>query len=290
MKIRAYHVADTAVLSHIHNQTHAVMHTPESFARYVADMSVGDGRIWVITDTQDIIVGYAIIAPVPGLPDQGEIDGAIAPDYQRQGYGSYLLQHILDHLHHGSICQISHCVSAVDTTAAHFLRHHGFVTEHEEWILARPHLHDLPSLPVRSDCRSATFSTRSRTIRTFCDLYERSFHAYPWYQPYTSDEVAMTLDAPQDVLFLRRDDIPIGFAWLHVRGGVGEIEPFGIVEAWQGQGYGRILFVAALHQLIARAATSAQIGAWRNNQPALHLYQSLGFQYDHTLTYLAHTW
>ncbi|MEZ4646414.1 MAG: GNAT family N-acetyltransferase [Chloroflexota bacterium] len=145
------------------------------------------------------------------------------------------------------------------------MQKHGFTVEHEEWELIRPFLTNLPPITDLPNVRSATFSNRNRAIKTFCTLYDNSFATYPWYQPYTAAEVAATLATSQDILFLRRDDIPIGFAWLHIEDGIGEIEPFGIVDAWQGHGYGRILLTAALHQLAQHGATSAQIGAWHNN-------------------------
>lgn len=283
MIIRAYRTDDTAVLRHIHNQTHPTPWTDGRFARYVADVLGADGRIWVITNADEDPIGYALTAPIPGLPGQIELDGGILPAWQRQGYGSALLQHVRQHA--GPV-HLSYCVASLDSPAAHFLQRRGFTVEHEEWVLGRPSLNELLPIPERSDGHCAPFVNRRRAIHTFCALYDASFAAHPWYQPYTAAEVDATLVAAQDILFLRRDDIPIGFAWLHIHDGVGEIEPFGIVDGWQGLGYGRFLLTAVLHQLAQRGATTAQIGAWHNNHPALHLYQSLGFQHHHTQTYL----
>ena len=244
-------------------------------------------RTWVVVNGR--FLAYLTLLPVPGLDGVFELEGGVHPQWQRQGIGSWLWTSIQAQLNHTPIHQLSYCVTDMNSPTAHFLQKHGFTVEHEEWELIRPFLTNLPPVTDLPNVRSATFSNRNRAIKTFCTLYDNSFATYPWYQPYTAAEVAATLATSQDILFLRRDDIPIGFAWLHIEDGIGEIEPFGIVDAWQGHGYGRILLTAALHQLAQHGATSAQIGAWHNNAPALHLYQSLGFQHTNTLTYLALT-
>jgi mycothiol synthase len=120
-------------------------------------------------------------------------------------------------------------------------------------------------------------------------LYDQSFGSHNWYQPYSAAEVAALLYRPQDLLFLYRENEPIGFAWAKmVEKGVGEIEPVGVLTHWQGRGYGRFLLQSAIHDLASRGADHIHIGTWAENAAALHLYRSLGFQPDHILTYLAY--
>ena len=43
-------------------------------------------------------VGFVVAMPVPGLPDQLDLSGAVAVDRRRQGIGTALLQGLVAHL------------------------------------------------------------------------------------------------------------------------------------------------------------------------------------------------
>ncbi len=51
------------------------------------------------------------------------------------------------------------------------------------------------------------------------------------------------------------------------------IEPLGILPAYQGRGYGRLLLQLVLRELAARGAKKVEIGTWRDNEAAVHLYR-----------------
>lgn len=266
MKIRRGQKADTAVLKQLHQIIQPDQ--PYSFTPHR----------WLIEDGGQV-VGYTAVSPVPGLDGIYELNGGILPTKRRQGLGSHLLQHVLQEARGLNIRQLSHCITDLDSPAARFLHHHHFFTEHEEWLL---HLSPLPPrspAPLR-DCQ---IQTHPAPVPLFCRLYDQSFAATPWYQPYSEEEVENMLDDPADILFLFKDEQPIGFAWLQGD----QIEPIGIVKAEWGKGYGRILLLTALHTLHQRGVAQAHIGVWRSNHAAVHLYQSVGFQHQQTLTYLA---
>jgi ribosomal protein S18 acetylase RimI-like enzyme len=158
--------------------------------------------------------------------------------------------------------------------------------EHEETILKRPTLANLPDI---SSARPAAIITlpRRTAIHQFCALYEQVFSGLPWYQPYTQAEVTSLLRTAGDLLFLQLDNQLYGFAWQQLEGNKGVIEPIGVVGVVRGRGYGRSLLLAALHRLRERGAQQAQIGAWTTNRAAICLYESLGFQHERSLYYLA---
>jgi ribosomal protein S18 acetylase RimI-like enzyme len=269
MKIRTRRKADTAVLRQIHqrispDQPYPAMH-----------------HVWLV-EVGGQVVGYTAVSSIPGLPNVYNLDGGILPTYRRQGLGSQLLQHVLREAEALRIHQLSHCVTDPDSVGAHFLRHHNFFIEHEEWLMV------LPNLQTRqfADSPPATckLATRHSPTHLFCQIYDQSFGDTPWYQPYSQEEAENTLECPDDILFLFKDKQPIGFAWLQ-----GEaIEPIGVVREEWGKGYGRALLLAALHKLKQRGAVQAKIGVWRDNRAAVRLYESVGFQHQQTLTYLAY--
>ena len=266
MKIRRRQKTDTAVL----NQLHQVINPTQPFPL--------TRHRWLIEDNGEI-VGYTAVYPVPGLDRVYNLDGGIVPPHRRQGLGSHLLQHVLDESSKLNIHQLSYCVTDLDSPTIHFLHHHNFFLEHEEWLLQFSPLLPGPFAPL-PNCHLQTYPS---PIRLFCQLYDQSFGGTPWCQPYSSEEVENTLDDPDDILFLFKGGQPIGFAWLQGDA----IEPIGIVQGEWGKGYGRHLLLAALHKLQQWGAAQAHIGVWRSNQAAVHLYQSVGFQHQQTLTYLA---
>ncbi len=237
---------------------------------------------WVIEE-EGKVVGYTAVSPVPGLDGVFSLTGAIASNRQRQGLGSRLLAHTLREASQLNMRQLSHSVTDLNSSAAHFLRRHGFFIEHEEWLLQLADFTRLPTAVPPPSCRIQTFPARREAAQQFQSLYDQSFGGKPWHQPYSLDEIEETLNKPADILFLVKANQPIGFAWLQNEA----IEPIGVVKGEQGKGYGRFLLHAALHKLKQRGAGQAQIGVWRENETAVRLYQSLGFQHQQTITYLA---
>ncbi len=242
------------------------------------------GNVWVMK-VGETAVGYAAISPVPGLPALAALEGCISPVYQRQGFGSRLLQEVVARLAGSPFHQLSCSLSSLETPTAHFLRANHFFLEHTEIILQL----SLPNKPavVLSPLPGLTLRRyhKNQAAQLFRLLYDRVFAGLPWYQPYTLAEVQQTLTDTADLLFLHAEGEPIGFAWLHQ---TGEIEPIGILPQEQGKGYGRFLLHTALKQLTRRGCPYATLGVWQNNTTALHLYQSIGFHLAETRYYLAY--
>lgn len=244
------------------------------------------GDVWVLEAAGEL-VAYATIAPVPGLSHIGELGLCVTPAQRRRGYGSRLLAHVLAALAETAMHQVSYSVADLTSGAASFLRAQGFFVEHEECVLRRS-LAALPSSNCPAGSRLRTLQRRE-AIPLFCRLYDQSFRGLPWYQPFTQDEVASTLAAADDLLFLQQDDELAGATWLQTEGGtLGIIEPIGVLPAYQGRGLGRCLLVEAMRRLAQRGLATAQIGTWCNNARALRLYERLGFEQESKLSYMAY--
>lgn len=282
--IRSYDPADASRLFAIHSEAFSGRQaTAEALDGRLRHLVDSGGCAWVLQEEQDL-VGYAVVSPLPGLDRVMTLEGFIDPARRRRGFGRRLLQHVLHSLKQSGVRQLSYGVTSLDSPAAHFLLANRFFIEHEEWQMKRSLLLDLPASPA-ADLR--TFP-RAVAIGHFCSLYDQSFGGKPWYQPYSPAEVEATLHDPGDLIFLVTKETPIGFVWVRQsNGGAGEIEPIGVAEGYQGQGHGRTLLLAGLHSLKHQGVEVANIGVWRENQAAIHLYQELGFRHVQTLTYLA---
>ncbi|WP_183086389.1 mycothiol synthase [Mycetocola zhadangensis] len=101
---------------------------------------------------------------------------------------------------------------------------------------------------------------------TVDDLHRR--RAEPWFQ--------------NDDFLIARDEEGrmVGYNWLKIEGDLGEIYVIG-VEA-PGRGLGKSLMLAGLERMRARGCSTAALFVEADNEPAVHLYRSLGFS-DHTI-------
>jgi len=236
---------------------------------------------WIIGHDGRKPAGYALIDLVPGLPGVYELSGGIVPAGRRRGLGTRLLRHVQHATRELGVRQLSARAARLEDETAAFLLRRGFVVEHEECLLQRDNLLELPPVPNAPPSPLVTYP-RDRAIAEFCRVYDDSFRGVPWSQPYTEAEVATLLNDPDDLLFIEVDGRAVGAAWCEAFfDGRGRVEPLGIVRAYQGQGYGRRLLLGALHRLRRRAFV-LEIGTWRQNEVALNLYKGLGFlEVDH---------
>lgn len=279
MQIRNFTTSDVAALVQIYNSLYPESPRTAVFLQRELDRAVY-ARVMTIGDE---VVGYTAIWPVPGLPEIVEIDGFIAPSRQRQGLGSRLLRQLLADFQSRAPLQLSWQTNSLDTPGARFLQKQSFSLEHEEWLMALTNWRGLPpaAMPLQ------TFD-RVTAVTQFLHLYDASFGRTPWYQPFTPQEVAADLLDPQHLYFLTLNDTPIGFAWVRPSGkGAVEIEPMGIVQEWQGRGYGRHLLLSVLQHLGWRSIHTVRLGVWAQNTAAVHLYQSVGFRRVESVFYLS---
>jgi ribosomal protein S18 acetylase RimI-like enzyme len=203
------------------------------------------------------------------------------------GGGGRLLAHVAAHAPALGARELSARVERLDDEAAVFLLRRGFAVEHEECLLELANLSALPPVP---DAPGVAFVTlpRERAIAEFGRLYEQSFAGRPWSQPYSAAEVAATLGQADDLIFATLDGQPIGVVWNErLPDGRGRVEPIGIAAGHQGRGHGRRLLLAALHSLRRQRAAPVEIGLWRTNEVAMHLYKGLGFSEVANWYYLA---
>ena len=246
----------------------------------------GGARVWLVARGRRL-AGYAAVEPLPGLPGVYDLSGGVAPARRRLGLGGRLLAHAAAHAPALGARELSARVERLEDETAVFLLRRGFRVEHEECLLELADLSDLPPLPDAPGVTVAALPRR-QAVAEFLRLYQQSFNGWPWSQPYSEVEVAATLARADDLLFATVGDKPVGVVW-HERlpNGRGRVEPIGIAAAHQGQGHGRRLLLAALHSLRRQGAAPVEIGLWRTNEVAMHLYEGLGFTEVANWYYLA---
>jgi ribosomal protein S18 acetylase RimI-like enzyme len=245
------------------------------------------GAAWVAARGKRVN-GYAILAPVPGLPGVFELTGGVATPWQGRGLGTNLLAAVKADAPAVGARRLSCFVADLTGESGRFLLNRGFFVEHEECLLERDMALGLPDAGEHPELAVRTLP-RETAVALFPTLYETSFAGLPWAQPYSAAETEALLDRADDLLFLVRGEEPVGFAWLETElAGMGRIEPFGIVADHQGRGYGAWLLRAALARLRERRVAVARLGLWRENTAAMTLYQKAGFNETSNWYYLAY--
>ncbi len=243
-------------------------------------------RIWLLARGRRL-AGYALVEPLPGLPGVLDLSGGVVPARRGRGLGGRLLAHAVAQAAPLGARELSARVERLEDEAAVFLLRRGFSMEHEEYLLELADLSGLPPVPDAPGVAVVALPRR-QAIAEFTRLYEQSFAGRPWSQPYNAAEVAATLGHADDLLFATVDGQLVGVVW-HERlpDGRGRVEPIGIAAAHQGQGHGRRLLLAALHSLRRQGGAPVEIGLWRTNEIAMHLYKGLGFREVANWYYLA---
>ena len=288
-EVRPYQRSDRHALSQMLNETADQREwSARRLDEHLAGVLARDGRIWTLVKG-DLLAGYALINPIPGLDTLYDLQGCIAAKARRQGLATHLLGRILADLKGSAVEQIIHPVKSLDSEAALFLLSQDFFVEHQEWRMELFDLSRLAPAKLPAGFYLQIFPSRL-AISYFRYLYEISFGGRPWYQPYQSDnEVSAALADPADMLFLMHDGQPAGFAWLRwPETDEAQIEPIGLTGAYQGRGLGHAFLLAILDQAAQQGARRISLGVWLDNKPAIHLYQKTGFRPTFTTTYLAH--
>jgi ribosomal protein S18 acetylase RimI-like enzyme len=288
-EVRPYQRRDRHALSQLLNEAaDQGQWSARRLDEHLSGILARDGRIWTLFNG-DLLLGYALIDPIPGLDTLYDLQGYIFAQARRQGHGTHLLSRILADLRGSAVEQISHPVKSLASEAALFLLSQDFFVEHQEmrmelFNLARP---ALPRLPAGYYLQ---IFPAPLAISRFRHLYDDSFGGRPWYQPYRSDnEVSVELADPADLLFLMHDGHPAGFAWLRwPESDEAQIEPIGLTTLYQGRGLGHPFLLAILDQAAQQGARRISLGVWLDNKPAIRLYQNSGFRPIFTTTYLAH--
>ncbi len=154
--------------------------------------------------------------------------------------------------------------------------------------------HDLKGLPRRPSRRPSwrrglRIERGTRSDRpAVLDLDHRTFDDF-WQLDDEGLSDAMNATPVSRLRVIRDPDI-VGYAVAGRAGNQGFLQRLAVDPSRQGNGLGRALVVDALRWMSRRGATVGWVNTQEANEPALALYEHLGFRpADHRLTVLART-
>jgi mycothiol synthase len=169
-----------------------------------------------------------------------------------------------------------------DATDA-LLRNAGFARWRDLHQLRRP----LP-IDAADDLDTRAF-VPGQDEAAWLEVNNRAFAWHPEQSDWSLDELcAREADDwfdPEGFLLHEIDGTLAGFCWTKVHAAtdppLGEIYVIGVDPAFQGRGLGKSLTLAGLRYLAAQGVITAMLYVESDNEPALALYDRLGFTLHH---------
>lgn len=159
------------------------------------------------------------------------------------------------------------------------------------------------SLPLPDELHDGTRRIDVRPFRQddadgLLSVNNRAFEWHPDQGGWTRDRLHQALAQPwydpRDLLVHTTDDLVDGFCWTKVHAALDDGDPGGprpptgeiyVIAAdpdTHGTGLGRALTVAGLDHLAAKGMTLAMLYVEADNEPAIALYERLGFRVHHS--------
>jgi mycothiol synthase len=166
-----------------------------------------------------------------------------------------------------------------------FARRHGYVHARNFWRMERPRRaivapHWPPGITMR------TFDRSEAALADFHDVYNRSFaDHYHFVRSSLGDArviVSQSHFEPEGLALVYRGGTCVAFCRTALFGGSGEVALVGVAPEARGMGIGRALLRWAVAWLDARGADPLHLMVDGENENALELYRSEGFEVART--------
>jgi ribosomal protein S18 acetylase RimI-like enzyme len=203
-----------------------------------------------------------------GGPPEVELTGMVDPDHRRQGIAATLLDRARVICDDEGLTERLGVVPRTSVAGAALVRGRGGVIDHSEHSMV------LTAAPRRVD-EDPAVTLRLATPADQRDLL-RIFTA--GFGPPPPEMLAQLHSDVRQTLIVEHARQPIGALRVLLDDRGGGIFGFAIDTEWRGRGIGRDVLGRACSQLRARGAAKVELQVAVENDNALHLYTSTGFE------------
>lgn len=267
----------------------AQLQTDPGFEDMMGDPMLPPELRWIASrDGEPAGFAFSFLAPTHGGA-YAMVRMGVAERHRRRGVGSALLETAGQTLHavraeHG-LNEINLSAWDPNPAAAGFAERHGFHHARDFWRMERP-IGPVAKPQWPAGIVARTFDRSERALRDFTDAYNRSFaEHYHYVRSSLADNRAVTAQRhfrPDGVVLAYRGETCVGFCRNARYGDPGEVAVIGTVPEARGIGLGRALLRWGIAWLQDDFANPVYLMVDGENDYAVRLYRSEGFQVART--------
>jgi mycothiol synthase len=258
-------------------------HNPLGEHKWLDLMAGHDGFVGIVAHDDDgAPVGYAHLSR---HASGWGLEVVVHPDHRNAGLEESLVRRALDVVASQGGGHVNFWVFQPDDVHDELARRLGLVR-------GRDLLHVCVGLPVEKTAelppgiRLRSFEP-GRDEAAWLDVNNRAFAEHPEQGAWDAETLHRRMIEPwfdPDDFLLATDDAGIaGFNWtkLHPDRGTGEIYVIGVDPDRKSAGVGKTLLLAGLQHMAEKGMQRACLYVDEANEPALTMYQKIGFEVDH---------
>jgi mycothiol synthase len=263
--------------------------SPQGVALLLGDPYVPEAGVRLATvDGEPAGFGFAIL--VPGSPAWAAPRGAVLPRFRRRGIGRALHASLHDYVRSQVIVPGVRELSAgawqpspgTDALMAAL----GYVPERWFWMMARPRGESAPAPAWPEGFEGRVFDGSEEALAEWNDAYNESFAAHFRFVPSDLERLRKQVRKPgfraDGVLLARLHGRPAGFCRCEIHCERGEIGVLGTTRDARGLGLGRALLRWGVGWLERECTGAVTLVVDGENEGALRLYRSEGFEVKRT--------
>lgn len=242
----------------------------------------------VARSADGIVIGYL------HLDQTDEVAGPVVelvvhPSHRRIGVGTALVNAATERAHDERLRLWAHGELAMAYALAENL---GFKKTRELWQMRRSLFAAVPKAAVPEGITIRSFVV-GQDEAAWLELNAAAFSEHPEQGQLTRNDLDVRMSEawfdPRGFLLACRGDELVGFHWTKIHGGrrsgghdhpeIGEIYVLGVLPGERGSGLSRALTVKGLEHLREEGLGAAMLYVDSDNEPAKHLYESIGFMH-----------
>ncbi|WP_339314252.1 GNAT family N-acetyltransferase [Paenibacillus sp. FSL R10-2734] len=203
---------------------------------------------------------------------EANINGMVHPDYRRQGVFHGLLYRAQQDMSSQSIRSLRYRVVTGSSSGEGFVQHIEASHSSSEYSMT------FLKSPDREE-QSPRIILRPEEATDFEFVSICFSAAFNETTEWTQEYLAHTQELSRVTYLAFRDNVPVGLIRTNDLGnGTAVIHDFCVLPSLQGQGLGRAILVHAVDLLLSIPFTHIRLGVVTNNEHALNLYLSVGFE------------
>ncbi|ARU60715.1 hypothetical protein CBW65_06155 [Tumebacillus avium] len=225
------------------------------------------------------LLGYLCWFTLDGK--EAEIMGMVHPDHRRRGIFTKLLQAADQEMRLHGIESLLYVVNAKSRSGEAFAEHLGAAYRNAEYSMT---LRDFQPPTTRHDA----LHLRTATSADFEFMVACSSQAFGDPEDWTRDLLTRTAGPKRTAYIAERDGTPIAMIRvLRSEAAIADIHGFAVLPAVQGHGYGRQILADTVQLLLQEGRTGINLDVVTENERALRLYESVGFEVSSAFRYYA---